>query len=76
MENRNGSENFNPFPAKAFVPFMKIVSKNTLLEKFCWSEMFISKTLLLFGVHEKWELKQEAIRLQQTCRNHFAKDVI
>ena len=52
----------NPFPAKAFVPLVKIAFKNSLSQKFCWPEVFVSKTLLQFGVHEKWELKQEVIR--------------
>ena len=53
---------FNPSPAKAFVPFVKISTKNRLSQKFCWPEVFILKTLLQFGVHEKWELKQEVIQ--------------
>ena len=40
----------------------KIACKNSLSEKFCWPEVFVWKTLLQFGVHEKWELKQEVIR--------------
>ena len=49
----------NPFPAKSFVPLVKIASKNNLSEKFCWPAVFVSKTLLEFGVLEKWKLKQE-----------------
>ena len=49
----------NPLPVKGFVPLVKMASKNSLSEKFCWPEVFVSKTLLQFGVHEKWELKQE-----------------
>ena len=52
------SANTTPFPAKAFVPLVNIASKNSLSEKFCWPEVFVSKTLLQFGVHEKRELKQ------------------
>ena len=69
---------FNPFPAKAFVPLVKIASKNSLSEKFFWPEAFVSKTLLQFGVHEKWELEQEVIRrptdmLGQLCERHHLK---
>ena len=53
---------FNPFPAKIFVPSVKIASQNSLSEKFCWPEVFVSKTLLQFGVYEERELKQEVIR--------------
>ena len=39
-----------------------IASKTRLSEKFCWPEVSVLKTLLQFGVHEKWELKQEVIQ--------------
>ena len=52
----------NPFPAKSFVPLVKIASKNSLSENFRWPEVFVSKTLLQFRVHKSWELKQEVIR--------------
>ena len=67
---------FNPFPAKAFVPLVKIASKNSLSEKFCRPKVFVWKTLLQFEVHEKWELKQEVIRrptdMQEPfCEGHY-----
>ena len=46
-------ERINPFPAKAIVPLVKIASKNSLSEKLCWPAVFVSKTWLHFGVHEK-----------------------
>ena len=53
----------NPFPAKSFVLLAKIASENSLSQKFCWPEVvFASKTLLQFGVLEKWELKEEVVR--------------
>ena len=57
-----GLKMINPFVAKALVRLVKIASKSSLSEKFCFPEVFISKTLLQCGVHEKWELKQEVIR--------------
>ena len=41
------------------VPLVKIASKTNLSEKFCWPGVFVTKTLLQFGVHEKWKLKQK-----------------
>ena len=52
---------FNPFPAKAFVPLVKTAPKNSLSEKICWPAVFILKTLLRFGVHDKWKFKPEVI---------------
>ena len=50
------------FSAKAFVLLVETASKNDLSETFCWPEVFVSNTSFHFGVHEKWELKQEVIR--------------
>ena len=70
----------NPFLAKAFVPLVKIAPKNSFSEKFCWPEVFVSKTLLQFGVHEKWALKQEVIRrptgMQEPFYARTSSDVI
>ena len=38
----------NPFPAKAFVPLVKIASKNSLSEKFCWPAVFIFENVAPF----------------------------
>ena len=70
----------NPFPAKVFVPLVKISSKNRLSQNFCWPEVFVSKTLLQFGVHEKWELRKEIIRrptdMQEPLLQRTSSDVI
>ena len=49
-------------PRQSICTVHEISSENSLSQKFCWPEVFVSKTLLQFGVHEKWELKQEVIR--------------
>ena len=55
--DQRATPSLNPFPAKAFVPLVKITSQNSLSEKFCWPDVFVSKMLLLFRLHEKWKLK-------------------
>ena len=66
----------NPFPAKSFVPLVKIASKNNLSDKFCWPECSFRKRYSSLECSKSGNWSKRSYDVLQTCRIHFVKDII